>query len=40
MAALANLRGQPTQGRWRLKVADLEAVDIGKLNRWTLKILI
>jgi subtilisin-like proprotein convertase family protein len=36
---LAALRGQPIQGAWRLKVADLEAVDVGKLNRWSLKIM-
>jgi subtilisin-like proprotein convertase family protein len=37
--ALAAFRGQPMQGAWRLKVADLEAVDVGKLNRWSLKIM-
>jgi subtilisin-like proprotein convertase family protein len=37
--ALAAFRGQPMQGAWKLKVADLEAVDIGKLNRWALKIM-
>ena len=35
---LQALRGQPVAGSWRLKVADLEAVDIGKLNRWSLRI--
>lgn len=35
---LASLRGQPAQGAWRLQVADLEARDIGKLNRWGLRI--
>lgn len=35
---LATLRGQPVQGAWRLRVADLEAKDIGKLNRWALQI--
>ncbi len=35
---LQTLRGQPIQGAWRLKVADLEAVDVGKLNRWALRI--
>jgi subtilisin-like proprotein convertase family protein len=38
-AGLAAFRGQPMQGAWKLKVADLEAVDIGKLNRWALKIM-
>jgi subtilisin-like proprotein convertase family protein len=40
MSALANLRGQQVQGGWKLKVADLEAVDVGKLNRWALKIVL
>lgn len=35
---LATLRGLPVQGAWRLRVADLEARDIGKLNRWGLRI--
>jgi subtilisin-like proprotein convertase family protein/subtilisin family serine protease len=38
LPALAALRGQSMQGAWKLKVADLEAVDVGKLNRWALKI--
>ncbi len=37
-SSLASLRGQPVQGSWRLRVADLEARDTGKLNRWALKI--
>lgn len=37
-SGLASLRGQPVQGSWRLRVADLEARDTGKLNRWALKI--
>lgn len=36
--ALQALRGQSLQGAWKLRVADLEAVDVGKLNRWGLKI--
>ena len=32
------LRGQPMQGAWRLRVADRERVDLGKLNRWSLRI--
>ncbi len=36
--ALQSLRGQSLQGAWKLRVADLEAVDVGKLNRWALKI--
>ena len=35
---LATLRGQPMQGAWRLKVADRDRVDMGKLNRWSLRI--
>ena len=34
--ALANLAGQPIAGTWRLRVADLERSDTGKLNRWKL----
>jgi subtilisin-like proprotein convertase family protein len=36
--ALAALRGQPAQGIWRLQVADLDARDVGKLNRWGVRI--
>lgn len=36
--ALQALRGQSLQGAWKLRMADLEAVDVGKLNRWGLKI--
>ncbi len=36
--ALQALRGQATQGNWKLRVSDLEAVDIGKLNRWGIKV--
>jgi subtilisin-like proprotein convertase family protein/subtilisin family serine protease len=35
---LQTLRAQPIQGTWRLKVADLEAADVGKLNGWAVKI--
>jgi subtilisin-like proprotein convertase family protein/subtilisin family serine protease len=37
-SGLAALRGQPVQGAWRLRITDLEAKDIGKLNRWALQI--
>lgn len=37
-SALDALRGQPLHGPWTLKVADLEARDVGKLNRWGLQI--
>ncbi|HEX9868663.1 MAG TPA: proprotein convertase P-domain-containing protein, partial [Candidatus Tectomicrobia bacterium] len=36
--ALQVLRGQLIQGIWQLKVADLEALDVGKLNWWALRI--
>ncbi|MDP2603708.1 MAG: proprotein convertase P-domain-containing protein [Deltaproteobacteria bacterium] len=36
--SLQTLRGQSLQGAWKLRVVDLEAVDVGKLNRWGLKI--
>jgi subtilisin-like proprotein convertase family protein/subtilisin family serine protease len=35
---LQPLRGESVSGSWRLKVADLEARDVGKLNRWGLRI--
>lgn len=35
---LSTLRGQPMQGQWKLKVADRDRVDTGKLNRWSLRI--
>lgn len=37
--ALSRLRGEPAQGTWTLKVADLEGADTGKLNRWSLRII-
>ena len=37
-AALAGLAGDPAGGDWSLRVVDLEARDIGKLNRWRLRI--
>lgn len=35
---LAKLAGEPIKGKWMLKVADLGKEDVGKLNRWSLKI--
>jgi subtilisin-like proprotein convertase family protein len=35
---LQTVSGQPIQGAWRLRIADLEAADVGKLNNWSLKI--
>ena len=36
--ALATLRGQSAAGTWRLKIKDLAAQDVGKLNSWRLLI--
>lgn len=36
--ALAALAGQPIAGSWRLRVADLERADTGKLVRWRLTL--
>jgi subtilisin-like proprotein convertase family protein len=35
---LQALHGLAVQGDWRLQVSDMEAVDVGTLNRWALKI--
>jgi subtilisin-like proprotein convertase family protein len=35
---LEKLAGEPIEGKWTLKVADLGKIDIGKLNRWSIKI--
>lgn len=35
---LQTLRAEAIQGTWRLKVADLEGQDIGKLNKWGLEL--
>lgn len=35
---LQTLVGQSMQGQWRLKVADVAGQDLGKLNRWSLKL--
>lgn len=39
-AAVPALQGVlgSAQGTWRLRVADLEAADVGKLNRWALRL--
>jgi extracellular elastinolytic metalloproteinase len=36
--ALAALVGQSAQGPWTLRVADLAAVDVGRLRRWSLDV--
>jgi subtilisin-like proprotein convertase family protein len=35
---LQNLRGEAIEGTWKLQVADLAGADVGKLNRWALRI--
>ena len=39
VAGLQAMIGEPCAGPWRLRVADLERLDIGKLNRWGLRLL-
>jgi subtilisin-like proprotein convertase family protein len=36
--ALAALTGQPIQGSWVLRVADMLGQDIGKFNRWSVEL--
>jgi subtilisin-like proprotein convertase family protein len=36
--SLAALAGQPIAGAWKLLVSDHDAVDTGKLNKWTLTL--
>jgi hypothetical protein len=36
---LGKLTGESIKGKWRLKVADLVGQDVGKLNRWSLRII-
>jgi subtilisin-like proprotein convertase family protein len=38
VAALRAMVGERRAGAWRLRVADLAKVDIGKLNRWSLRV--
>jgi subtilisin-like proprotein convertase family protein len=38
LSPLSGLIGQGVRGTWTLRVADLAAQDIGKLNRWALEI--
>jgi subtilisin-like proprotein convertase family protein len=35
---LATLAGKPVAGTWTLLVSDHDAVDVGKLNRWSLTL--
>lgn len=36
---LVPLRGQAIQGNWKLRVSDVVGQDIGKLNKWSVKII-
>jgi subtilisin-like proprotein convertase family protein/subtilisin family serine protease len=38
VTALAAMHGEPASGDWSLRVVDVAAQDIGKLNRWALKL--
>ena len=38
LAAISTLVGQPAKGTWTLSVSDLAGRDVGKLNRWGLKL--
>lgn len=35
---LRNLQGQSVQGIWRLRISDVAGQDVGKLNKWSIKI--
>jgi subtilisin-like proprotein convertase family protein len=35
---LQALRGEAIEGEWKLKIADLAGLDVGKLNQWALRI--
>ena len=39
-AALRALAGETAAGDWRLRVADHARADVGKLNRWSLKLVV
>jgi subtilisin-like proprotein convertase family protein len=36
--SLIEFSGEPLAGRWILQVADLAGRDVGKLNRWELRL--
>lgn len=38
LSPLSGLSGQPIQGNWTLRVADLARIDVGRLNSWSLEI--
>lgn len=35
---LQSLKGKKVQGTWKLKISDVAGQDIGKLNKWSLKL--
>jgi hypothetical protein len=38
LSPLSGLVGQGILGTWSLRIADLAAEDVGKLNKWALEI--
>jgi len=38
LSPLSQMVGQAMQGSWTLRIADLAAVDVGRLNRWAIEI--
>ncbi len=38
LSPLSALSGQPIQGNWTLRVADVARIDLGTLNSWSLEI--
>jgi len=36
---LRSLLGQQVQGNWKLKISDVVGQDVGKLNKWSIKIM-
>jgi subtilisin-like proprotein convertase family protein len=37
---LRNLQGKSAQGIWKLRVSDVAGQDVGKLNKWSVKIVL
>lgn len=38
LSGLSGLKGESIQGSWKLKVIDNAGADVGKLNKWSLRI--
>ena len=36
---LKSLKGEQIQGNWKLKVSDVAGQDVGKLNKWSVKLI-